>query len=279
MGKKKKRSPAFQFWPKDFLSSMRVQAMSVEEVGAYFLLLINSWLQEDQCYLPADDELLRKVSRMVTEQWVTHRSVILSCFEEEDGRIFNRRLLQVKQEQDAYHENKRASGAKAAAKRWQKDGSGIGDPYHTHSKRIAKRCQKDASSSSSSSSSINSPSGECVPAPKKGKPQYTKEDEEKFIDAWNATLGVTQIREWNQERRKSFRARCKEPGGLEKLMAALEHIRKTPALRGETDAHFHPKIRWFLSKGKANEILEGNYDDWGANQTTKQDVNENGYYM
>src|SRR3990167_10345948 len=39
-----KRSPAFQFYPKDYLSSSKVQRMSLAERGAYTTLLCHCWL-------------------------------------------------------------------------------------------------------------------------------------------------------------------------------------------------------------------------------------------
>ena len=46
------KAPAFMFYTGDFLSSPDVQLMEVHEVGAYCLLLFNSWQSDRPGYLP-----------------------------------------------------------------------------------------------------------------------------------------------------------------------------------------------------------------------------------
>ncbi len=52
------KSPAFQWYPKDILSSARVQEMSLAEEGAYRRALDFCWLNGS---LPADTEKLARV--------------------------------------------------------------------------------------------------------------------------------------------------------------------------------------------------------------------------
>jgi uncharacterized protein YdaU (DUF1376 family) len=47
------KSPAFQFYPQDYLSSARVAEMSLEEEGAYIRLLCYCWTTGS---IPADPE-------------------------------------------------------------------------------------------------------------------------------------------------------------------------------------------------------------------------------
>jgi len=97
----KKRYPSFPLYPKDFISSLDVQAMTIEEIGGYCLLLFNSWIQKRQCYLPDDDEDLRILCKMNEEQWEKHRDKILKKFKKNGKFIFNKRLrfeLKIKRE-------------------------------------------------------------------------------------------------------------------------------------------------------------------------------------
>jgi hypothetical protein len=54
----KEKSPAFQFYPKDFLTDERVQLMSHTERGIYVTLLCLCWLEGS---LPADVNQLAKL--------------------------------------------------------------------------------------------------------------------------------------------------------------------------------------------------------------------------
>ena len=54
-------SPAFQFYPGDFLSSMHVNMMTTRQIGAYILLLSYDWSGDG---LPDDDGALRRLARL-----------------------------------------------------------------------------------------------------------------------------------------------------------------------------------------------------------------------
>lgn len=74
------KSPAFRFYPADFMGSPDVQAMELHEVGAYLYLLFVAWQSERHGYLPDDDEKLRRWARMTREQWRESREILLSKF-------------------------------------------------------------------------------------------------------------------------------------------------------------------------------------------------------
>ena len=56
-------SPAFQFYPKDFLADEKVMALSLTERGAYITLLCICWLEGS---IPADPQALAKILRLRT---------------------------------------------------------------------------------------------------------------------------------------------------------------------------------------------------------------------
>jgi len=80
-------------YPKDFLTSIKVQTMTTKEVGAYCLLLFNCWLQEDQGYLPNDDETLKALSKMTDKEWEKSKNSILKNFKKKGNKIFNKRMM------------------------------------------------------------------------------------------------------------------------------------------------------------------------------------------
>ena len=45
LGKKENKSPAFQFYARDFLADMKVQLMSMEQRGMYITLLSYAWIE------------------------------------------------------------------------------------------------------------------------------------------------------------------------------------------------------------------------------------------
>jgi uncharacterized protein YdaU (DUF1376 family) len=88
----------FPFYPADFLTSNRVALMTTEEIGGYTLLLCYAW-QDPNCTLPADDESIRKLSRLTGSL-----EAVKSCFIQKRGRLLNERLykewVKVKEKSD-----------------------------------------------------------------------------------------------------------------------------------------------------------------------------------
>ena len=84
------RSPAFQFYPKDFLSSSKVQQMSLAEIGAYLKLLCHNWLDGS---LLDDVAVLARIVGMKQAQFAKMWAGPLhECFETRNGRLVNQRL-------------------------------------------------------------------------------------------------------------------------------------------------------------------------------------------
>lgn len=135
---KEKRWPSFLFDVQAFLSSSDVQAMEAHEVGAYVLLLANMWDQPDQCYMDwVDEDLVRRIGKLSTEQWKTSRKIILKKFKlvHPDGsqhrvslghgkipvgsRLINCRQLAEFTKLTTTWTDKSGAGAQGAEKRWK----------------------------------------------------------------------------------------------------------------------------------------------------------------
>lgn len=106
------KAPAFQLYPQDFISSLDVQVMNVEQIGAYVLLLFNAWIHEPQGYLPNNDLLLQRICRMNDKQWSKNKSLILKKFEKDGEFIFNNRLLKELEKQGEYRKKQALNGSK-----------------------------------------------------------------------------------------------------------------------------------------------------------------------
>jgi uncharacterized protein YdaU (DUF1376 family) len=129
------KSPAFQFYPKDWLSSPKVQLMTPAQEGAYVRLLCYCWDSGD-CSLPDDDAELSILSRL-GEGWFNGGStVVRKCFiphPDKLGYLTNQRILEEAKKQEAWKKKSADGGRKSAAKRadkriFSKGGSKVVEP-------------------------------------------------------------------------------------------------------------------------------------------------------
>jgi uncharacterized protein YdaU (DUF1376 family) len=120
------RSPAFQFYPRDYISDPVVQMMSLEERGAYVQLLCAAWLPPAAVdgtdtpvgHLVNDDAELADLSQL-GPKWETSRRRILRAFRvSADGRyLYQKRMVEEWKKQELYRVSAAAAGrASAAAK-------------------------------------------------------------------------------------------------------------------------------------------------------------------
>ena len=118
------KSPAFQFYPKDWLSSRKARRMTPEERGGYIDLLAHSWL-EDDCSLPDDDEELAFLSGL-NDRWPECSQAIRKCFEKRGDKLFNERLLMEVRKQEAFRKQCSDAGKRSAEARKNKELAKVG---------------------------------------------------------------------------------------------------------------------------------------------------------
>jgi len=103
-------APAFQFYPSEFLSSSKVQRMSLIEVGIYTKLLCHCWLDNG---LPTDTKKLARMVGMRPAQFEhLWPNVLAECFYERDGKLHNFRQDKERKKQVDYKKTQAANGAK-----------------------------------------------------------------------------------------------------------------------------------------------------------------------
>jgi uncharacterized protein YdaU (DUF1376 family) len=116
------KSPAFQFYPKDFLTDERVVLMSNTEVGIYVRLLCFCWLEGT---LPLETQALARMARMPIKQFTRlwENSIVKTCFKlsDEDGRLHHKRLDEERDKQRTYNKGQSESGKRGAEARWGGD--------------------------------------------------------------------------------------------------------------------------------------------------------------
>jgi len=141
-----KKSPAFQFYPNDWLSSPTTQIMTAEQEGAYIRLLCFCW-QDDDISLKDDDDYLSALSR-ISKGGLTVVKAAFNQHPTKQGYITHNRLLLEYEKQRAWRDKSSQGGKKSVEnKRNFKGGSRVVQPKpNQHSTLL---------SSSSSSSKIN----------------------------------------------------------------------------------------------------------------------------
>jgi uncharacterized protein YdaU (DUF1376 family) len=89
--------------------------LTTEEHGAYFLLMLAAWRQEN-CDLPNDDRKLARIVGLSGRKWAAIKSTIMEFWKVENGRIFQSRL----RKERAFVDQKSESNRKSASARWNK---------------------------------------------------------------------------------------------------------------------------------------------------------------
>lgn len=111
------KTPAFQFYPRDFLANDDVSLMTNEQIGAYVLLLCNAWQMPEG--LPAALSSLARLARCTPNRFV--RCVwpgVVPCFYQGDsGRWFNGRIESERQKQADFREAASRAGKRSAVQR------------------------------------------------------------------------------------------------------------------------------------------------------------------
>ena len=112
------KSPAFQFYPTDYLASQRVQMMTLEEEGAYIRLLAYCWKHGD---IPADPE---QAARLIGKgASTTLATVVLAMFQPTgNGDRLSHDRLDAERDKQAIWRAKSSQGGKISAEK-RKGGS------------------------------------------------------------------------------------------------------------------------------------------------------------
>jgi uncharacterized protein YdaU (DUF1376 family) len=102
------RSPAFQFYPKDFLSDLNVRVMTWEQKGIYTELLCHCWLEDG-------------IQKELVERWFNGGSEVLQpvlkCFYEKDGKYHHKRLDHEREKQQEWSQKSKYGGIKSGESR------------------------------------------------------------------------------------------------------------------------------------------------------------------
>lgn len=149
---KRSTSPAFQFYPKDFMSSSKVLRMSNTEVGIYTKLLCVCWLDNG---LPTDLTALARIAGMPLRQFGRAWSMgpLRECFHERGGLLYNDRLDRERKAQADHRKKQKAN----ADKRWESHRNATAVPDYVPPRQSGGNALQSASASPSSSADVPPP--------------------------------------------------------------------------------------------------------------------------
>lgn len=173
------RSPAFQFYPADYLSDENVELMTLAEQGCYIRLLCYCWREGS---IPSDIEALARLCRCSIPEMENYWIALKKCFKKEKKNSTRLIHFRLKCEEKKQKENskKRADAAKT---RWQKE-----KPGHANALQMQSKCNA-LYTSTSITSSIN------PPTPKGGAslrfedfwqtyPKHRRKEKAKCLEHW-----------------------------------------------------------------------------------------------
>lgn len=115
MTKQQKKSPAFQFYPSNFLGSPSVRGMTAPELGVYILLLCLDW--ELDGFTMEEASQLATSQRIPPAQFKAAWQKVRECFAEKRGRFRNGRLDDERAKQKEWRRKSSKGGKLSAEKR------------------------------------------------------------------------------------------------------------------------------------------------------------------
>ena len=110
------KAPAFQFYPKDWLSDPDVVCMTMAQKGAYITLICYCWLEHK---LYKNDDHIRNLLGNA-RNWKTLWNGIKHKFEIRGNYLIHPRLEEERIKQEEYRKKKSNAGKKGTKKRWGK---------------------------------------------------------------------------------------------------------------------------------------------------------------
>lgn len=109
------RSPAFQFYPNDWLSSRNVAVMTPAQRGGYIQLLCYDWTGDG---IPDDDKILAALSGLQNEWSEVTSSALRACFEKHPSKLgyLSNPRIQIERQNQIERRKSSSEGGKMAAK-------------------------------------------------------------------------------------------------------------------------------------------------------------------
>jgi len=162
-------TPAFQFYPRQWLGDDKVMLMDFDARGLHVHYMCIAWQRDPPCTLPDDDDMLRKWASN-PDDWERIKTQVLAAWKLRDGL-----WVQTGLEREYLKQKKlREKRTDAANKRWGNDGVKKAD-----ASALQVECPSSSTSTSSSSSTADSKKSDEFAAWWKRYPSGRKIDKQK----------------------------------------------------------------------------------------------------
>lgn len=220
-------SPAFQFYPADFLADEHVALMSLAARGAYITLLCYCWREGS---IPADTAKLARLCNVDSSTMAELMAELSPCFSSaigEPSRLINLRLHEERKKQECYRKERALAGQKGAEKRWKAARKSVQKQVDAAQDSLAKVLPMAKNGSSSSSSSTNKNTD--------GKPSESESVKEVFA-YWQSRLDHPGAK-LTAERKRKIVNRLEDGYTLEQIKTAIDGCASSPFHRGDNDRH------------------------------------------
>jgi uncharacterized protein YdaU (DUF1376 family) len=249
------KSPAFQWYPKDFESDEVVKLMNLEEIGAYFVLLNHEWLNGS---IPADEFLLARLLRVDQETFSRLWPMVSRKFKPRrgnGGRLVNPKMERIRKSQS----DRRKRLKKAAEKRWE-------DKNTVTEKPIIDKVS-DASASPEHMPGISSSSSPASASPSAStKNKKESVNYQQVVDAWNAHSPTLQkCIKLNPRIREHLRARLKDYEPKQLYIAFFRYKQVLDDKSGMYWLTYRWSLLEFLRHNAGDTLGKFLSDDWQRN--------------
>lgn len=238
-------TPFMPLYVADYLGD--TQHLSVEQHGAYLLLLMAMWRAGGR--LPSDATKLARIVRLSPARWLKIADDVLAFFDHEGGEITQKRLSAEREKAAEKHERRVSAGSQGGRAKALKSK----DQVPSNAK--AKLCH----SSEPEPEKKTDPSGSVVGGADATEP----DDADLAFAAYNAeavAAGWPKAMKLDTRRRAALKARLAECGGIAGWRDALARARASPHCCGQNDRGWTADLDFLLQPRSFNRLREGSYD-------------------
>ena len=277
---KKEKAPAFQFYPKDYMSDINVQLMALEERGAYLQLMCHEWEENG---LPIDDDDLSILSGLGKKWFGKSGDKIKKCFTIKKDKLIHPRLEKERKHQKAWRKKCSDAGKKSAATRRKQASARTKTDGKVSSTNLGTKAELNSNTSSSSSSSSSTSIKDKDIKPSVPSDEGTTQKKELsndiklFFDAWNEVAKQSNLisaLELTPDRRSKIKTRLGERP-LADWIELFNMAGKITFLNGANQDGWQASFDWIIKNtGNGLQVLEGKYKKLMNNFITKENVDE-----
>ncbi|MDB4875727.1 MAG: hypothetical protein JWM41_2173 [Gemmatimonadetes bacterium] len=240
------KSPAFQFYPDEFVGSGKVGTMTSEEVGVYVLLLCLEWNEVGFVF---DEEELARWTRTTQPKFRAAWKRVSRCFVERDGKQYNPRLDAERAKQADWREKSRQGGVASAQARLNGGSKGGSTTVGTIDQPQGQPNVNTLSLSLTQLKATTLGTSDDAPAARSADGGSTKQQKHAYPDAFAATWAIYPPRAGNQPKHAAFKAwQARRTAGVtaEDMHAGVERYARFCASTGKLQTEFVMQAKTFF---------------------------------